>query len=224
MKTSIAGLCIATLGLVGGSNAHAAAALISEGFNNVATLGPSGWLAGNFSSPAGSTGWFQGNAGPFNAQSGPANSYIAANFNNGVSGGNIENWLVTPVFSTTSNGFLNFYTRTDELLGLFGDSLEVRFNATGSTNLADFVTVLTVNGSQAVDGYPDIWTDFTTTWAGTGGATQGRYAFVYRVDSTDSANFIGIDSVTVALPEPASLALVLGALGGVGFASRRRKA
>ncbi|MFN3304426.1 MAG: choice-of-anchor J domain-containing protein [Roseateles sp.] len=223
MKTSIAGLCLATLGLVGGS-AQAAATLISEGFDNLGTLGGSGWLAGNFSTPVGSTGWFQGNAGPFAAHSGPANSYIAANFNNGVSGGSISNWLVTPVFSTTSNGFLSFFTRTDELLGLFGDSLEVRFNATGSTNLADFVTVLTVNGNQDVDGYPDGWTEFSTSWAGTGGATQGRYAFVYRVDNADNANFIGIDTVTVALPEPASMALVLGALGGLGFASRRRKA
>lgn len=223
MKTSIAGLCLATLGLVGGS-AQAAATLISEGFDNLGTLGGSGWLAGNFSAPAGSTGWFQGNSGAFGGHSGGATSYIAANFNNAAPGGTIYNWLVTPTFSTTYNGVLSFFTRTDELLGLFGDRLEVRFNGTGSTNLADFVTVLSINGNQDVDGYPDNWTEFSTSWAGTGGATLGRYAFVYSVSDSNNANYIGIDTVTVALPEPASLALVLGALGGLGFASRRRKA
>lgn len=223
MKTSLVGLCLATLALAGGS-AHAGPALISEGFNNVNTLAASGWIRTNQSTPVGSTGWFQGNAGPFDAHSGAANSYIGANFNNAGLGGSIANWLITPVFSTTANGYLSFFTRTDELLGIFGDSLEVRFNGTGSTNLADFSTVLTVNGGQEVDGYPDTWTQFTTGWAGTGAATQGRFAFVYRVNDSNNANYIGIDTVTVALPEPASLALVLGALGAVGFASRRRKA
>lgn len=223
MKTSIAGLCFAALGLVGAA-AHAAPTQINEGFDSVAGLAAAGWIRTNQSSPTGSTGWYQGNAGVFPAQAGAANSYIGANFNNATAGGSIANWLITPVFDTSANGFLSFYTRTDELLGIFGDSLEVRFNSTGSTVLADFTTVLSVNGSQAVDGYPDGWTEFTTNWAGTGSATQGRYAFVYRVSDSNNANTIGIDSVTVALPEPASLALVLVALGGLGFASRRRNA
>lgn len=222
MKTRILPLCIAALGLAAGS-AQAAATLISEGFDNVAGLTASGWVKNNQSSPVGQIGWFQGDTGVLDAQSGAADSYIGANFNNARTGGSIANWLITPTFSTESNGFLSFFTRTDGLWGAFGDSLEVRFNDTGSTNLADFKTVvLSVNGSQAIDGYPDSWTEYGANWSGTGAATQGRFAFVYRVNGTDNANYIGIDTVTVGLPEPASFALVGAALGGLAFARRRK--
>ncbi len=223
MKTLIVPLCIAALGLAASADAQAGPALISEGFDNVADLAAKGWIQTNQSSPAGTTGWFQGNPGVLGAQSGTANSYIGANYRNAASGGSIANWLITPTFSTTANGVMSFFARTDMLLGLFSDSLEVRFNGTGSTNLADFSTlVLSINGTQAIDGFPDSWTQFTAGWAGTGGTTQGRFAFVYSVANADSANYIGIDSVSVNLPEPASFALVGAALAGLAFARRRK--
>src|SRR6478609_2463871 len=53
--------------------------LLSEGFNNVASLGAAGWVFTNASTPVGQS-WFQGNSGIFAAQSGAATSYAAANF------------------------------------------------------------------------------------------------------------------------------------------------
>ena len=58
------------------------AALLSEGFNNVGTLAGSGWVMTNLSTAGGTTGWYQGETSVFSAQAGPADSYIAANYNN----------------------------------------------------------------------------------------------------------------------------------------------
>ncbi len=45
---------------------------VDENFDDISTLGASGWSMVNNSSPAGETGWFQGNSGIFEAQSGAA--------------------------------------------------------------------------------------------------------------------------------------------------------
>ena len=60
------------------------AATLSEGFDTVL---PAGWTAKNNSVPIGTTNWFQGNATVFGSQSGAANSYIGANFNNTAGAG-----------------------------------------------------------------------------------------------------------------------------------------
>ena len=84
---------------VGASVAANATPVFSESFDSVAGLGALGWLQTNNSSPAGETGWFQGNSGVFASQSGAADSYIAANFLNAGFGGNVDNWLITPLIS-----------------------------------------------------------------------------------------------------------------------------
>ena len=48
-----------------------AAPLLSEGFDNIATLPASGWVLQNNSSPPGMTSWFQGDPALFPAPSGP---------------------------------------------------------------------------------------------------------------------------------------------------------
>src|ERR1700690_2848835 len=70
---------------------------VVENFDDINTLAGSGWVMTNNSSPIGTTGWFQGNTAVFDAQAGPPDAYIAANFNNAAFGGNISNWLMTPV-------------------------------------------------------------------------------------------------------------------------------
>jgi hypothetical protein len=45
-----------------------------RGFDNISTLAGSGWTLVNNSSPAGLTGWFQGNSGVFNSQAGAPDS------------------------------------------------------------------------------------------------------------------------------------------------------
>ncbi len=51
-------------------------------FENISSLPTEGWVSINDSTVVGGTGWFQGNAGVFSAQSGTPTSYIAANFYN----------------------------------------------------------------------------------------------------------------------------------------------
>ena len=103
------------------------AVLLSENFDNIATITGSGWVMTNNSAPAGTTNWFQGDPSVFNSEAGAANAYIAANLNNAAAGGDISNWLLTPNV-TVNNGFvLSFYTRTDTG-SPFPDRLQVRLS------------------------------------------------------------------------------------------------
>ncbi|MCM3875354.1 MAG: choice-of-anchor J domain-containing protein, partial [Thermoanaerobaculia bacterium] len=81
-----------------GSNI-ASAQPLTENFDSVAGLGAAGWVLTNNSNPAGTTGWFQGNAAAFSAQGGASGSYVAANLNGATFGGNISNWLITPTLA-----------------------------------------------------------------------------------------------------------------------------
>lgn len=197
--------------------------VLSEGFNNVANLGAAGWVQTNQSTAGGSTAWFQGETAVFTAQAGAPESYIAANFNNAPSGGAIKNWLITPMFSFDIAAKLDFWTRT-ETGSPFADRLEVYFNPTGSTNLADFTTLLlSINPLESSGGYVDAWTAMSVLMGGAGG--KGRVAFVYDVSNADDANYIGIDTVRVsAVPEPGTAALFLIALAGAAGISRRKQA
>ncbi len=132
-------------------------ATITEAFDTVAGTSTNGcvtgWTCSNLSSPAGATSWFQGSnvaaSGPFDAQAGAANAYIAANFNNTGSTGTISNWLLTPQVSFGTGATLSFWTRTVSP-SAFADRLEVRISTNGastnvgatSTSVGDFTTVV----------------------------------------------------------------------------------
>src|SRR5262249_12296933 len=82
-------LLVAGARLAAASEASATTVLL-ENFDNAATLAPNGWAIANNSAPAGTTDWFQGTPAVFSAQSGAANSYVAANFEAAGFGGNIS--------------------------------------------------------------------------------------------------------------------------------------
>jgi PEP-CTERM motif len=221
---------IATLILASASHASATTVL-SENFDNVANLVPNGWKIVNNSAPAGTTDWFQGNPAIFTAQSGAPNSYVAANFEAAGFGGNISDWLISPMLTLHNTDVISFWTRTEVNPAAFPDRLELRLSLSGaSTNVGssdssvgDFSTVLlTVNSGLTTTGYPGGWALFSATISGLGGATDGRFAFRYTVpDTSVNGDYIGIDTVRVtAVPEPTTLGLV--AFGMLAAARARR--
>jgi hypothetical protein len=203
--------------LIAGSSAAFAGPIItfSEGFDDVTALAGSGWLQVNNSTPGGETGWFQGNSGVFAAESGAADSYIAANFLNAGFGGNIDNWLITPVLSLYEGSVVSFSARTNG--GFPGDNLEV-LASLGSSNLADFFSL----GAITSDNFPIDWKAFSLL---SSSAVDVRLAFRYLVfDTAANGDYIGIDSFEVAaVPEPGTIALFGAALLMMTFAIRRRR-
>lgn len=207
----------------------ALSASIIENFDDISTLTANGWVLTNNSNPLGVSGWFQGNPDIFPAQFGPPESYIGANFNNAAFGGNISNWLLTPVVSMSDYLRLTFYTRTEPNAPA-PDRLEVRLSTNGSssfvgttdTSVGDFVDLLlTINPTMAIGGYPEAWTQYVIDIPGQGLGVSGRLAFRYWVTDTSlNADYIGIDTVTLeSIPEPMTL-VTLGT-GILGIATRR---
>jgi hypothetical protein len=211
----IAKICSA-LALAGLASSSYAVNLVSEGFDDITSLSGNGWVLANVSSPSAGTPWFQGdNTTAFTAQSGADNSYIASNFTAAPPGGFIDNFLITPYFSLASDVTLTFYARADVIDG-FSDTFAL---LAGTTTLgsSEVVTEL-IHPTVATGGD---WTMYTVTLAGQGGGAVGRFAFEYFGDA-DTSNYIGLDTVTVAVPEPETYALM--ALGLAALALRRRKA
>jgi hypothetical protein len=223
---------VAVVMLTVGSAAQAGV-VFTEGFDDITTLAAAGWTFTNNSSPLGSTGFFQGNPAVFGAQSGAADSYVAANFLNAEFGGNISNWLISPTFTLFDGETLSFFTR-GEAAGI-ADRLEVRFSYAGDStdvgttadSVGDFSGVLTtINANLDPFGYPSDWTMFKVVFSGITDpkGVLGRFAFRYSVpDTSVNANFIGIDSLTLTVPEPGTLAL-FGLALTLGFAWRGRGA
>jgi len=168
--------------------------------------------------------------GPANAQSGAADSYIAANFNAAGFGGNISDWLITPEITLSNGMTLTFFTRT-EPFAFPGDTLEVRLSTNGASadvgatdsSVGDFSTLLLAVGTT-IDGYPSDWTGYTVTINGLGSSADGRIGFRYSVtDTSANGDYIGIDSVNVKTPEPATLALLMFGLAAIGVRKLRHR-
>jgi len=215
------------------ANAAIAQPLV-ENFDSVAGLGAAGWVMTNNSSPAGSTGWFQGNTAVFTSQGGAAGSYAASNLNGATFGGNISNWLISPSLTNLENGVvLTFYTRTESVAPA-ADRLEVRLSTNGTsanvgatdTSVGDFTTLLlAVNPSLTVGGYPSAWTLFTVTLSGLPpGPSTGRIAFRHFVpDSSTAGDTIGLDTLNIAAftcPPPPPLVMNAPSIVGEGSPNR----
>jgi hypothetical protein len=188
----------------------------SEGFDDVTALAGAGWLTPNYSTAGGEQpGWFQGNAGIFGSDSGADDSYIAANYLGAPSGGNIDNWLITPLFAVSDSSTIKFATRTN---GAYADNLEVLWSLGGS-NIGDFMSLGSLTGSN----FPIVWDDVNLVAYGL--QQDIRLAFRYLItDTSVNGDYIGIDSFEVrAVPEPGTIALFAAAFAMMIVAMRRRR-
>jgi len=203
--------------LLAGSASANAALLFSEGFDDVGALGSAGWLTGNFGTPGGEAPtWFQGNTGVFDAQAGAADSYVASNYLSAGFGGNVDNWLVTPLISAFTGTVVTFSTRTAG--GLPGDNLELLYNNVGSNLLSDYVSLGVISSAD----YPTDWTAFDFTYSGVN--SNVRFAFRYTVtDTSANGDYIGIDSLSVNVPEPGTMLLLGSGLLLMPLSLRRRR-
>lgn len=199
------------------ASAHAETSLLNEGFDDITTLAGSGWLLNNKSVPPGLP-WFQGAQSVFAAKTGAEDSYIASNFEASDAGSAINNWMVSPTFSTASAGYVSFYARaaidTDPA---FFDSLSFGLHFGSSAETSAFTSLVSVT---PVAGN---WTKYTLSFGGQGAGSVGRFAINY-FGSPDEANYVGIDSISVtAVPESATWFSMATGLGCMAFALRRRK-
>lgn len=207
----------------------ASAASLTEGFD---TGVPVGWTVKNNSVPVGTIAWFQGGSGTtFAGHQGGQTSYVGANFNSTGNVGDISDWLILPSMSFNAGDVLSFYTRT-ATNSSWADRLEVRFSATGGTDVGNdansvgtFTTLLlSINPDLGASGYPQAWTQYSVALDA---AANGAIAFRYFVPdggaSGSNSNYIGVDtlSITAAVPEPTTYGLMALGLGLIGL--RRRK-
>ena len=202
--------------LLATAGAHAAP-LLTEGFDDVGTLAAAGWIQTNVNpDPATSIGWFQGQDYIFPSHSGASSSYIASNYSAAPAGTTLDNWLISPTFSTAQAGTVTFWLRGAADLGTT-DTVRVGFSSGGSAT-GDFTV------GNAITAVGD-WTEYTASFAAGGAGSTARFAIEYTGDD-DAADYIGIDDVRVdaagVVPEPSTW-LMLG-MGVLGLAGLRRRA
>jgi PEP-CTERM motif len=232
-----AAIAVACSLFIGAPFAAAQPANLTEDFDDIATLVPSGWFLQNNSTPGGLTNWFQGNTTTFPPHTGIG--YLAANFDNTTGNNTISNWAATPTLTIGNGTVFRFFTRSVDVPPFFGDRLQVRMSTNGAstdvgtspTDVGDFTRLLLdINAAYISTGYPMSWTQFTVTVSGLPNTTTGRFAFRYFVENGGplgtNSNYIGIDTLTVVgVPEPTSLALLgISAIGGMIWRRRRTKA
>jgi hypothetical protein len=227
--------------------------LLTENFtvgnNSVAQLQGRGWVLVNNSDQAVPPGG--ADTGPWGPgltllnppPSGPDGSYWASDFratgNLTTTGGTLSDWLLTPVVPITNGTTLTFFTRRADPEDA-PERMQIRFstagastsvgtndaNATGGDFAGSSQLLLELNPTQAPNGYPSPWQQFTLTVTGVPGLTTGRFAFRHFVLNAGlnapNADVVGLDSVSiVGVPEPASWVLT-GLAAAVGWVRWRR--
>jgi hypothetical protein len=190
-----------------------ASVLLTQNFNSI----PADWIQTKAGTAGGAipAAWFQGDQTQFSAHGVDANGYLASNFNTAPVGGTLDNWLISPVFSTEFAVSVSVWMRAMNDDG-FSDTAAFGFS-TGSSAIADFVVnpVFTV----AKDG----WTLYNVTMAAQGAGSTGRFAIEYT-GLADFSNYIGVDDLGIeTIPEPASIFIMGAGVFGLVAARRRRQ-
>jgi len=178
----------------------------TEDFDNVANLTANGWFFQNNSQPIGSTAYYQGSTLVFNSYNGAANSYMAANYNNGSGTATISDWAVMPNVIIRNGDIFTFRTRK-AAPDQYPDRLQLRMSTNGAstnvgtlaTDVGDFTTLLLeINPTLITGVYPVTWTLYTVTISGLSAPTSGRFAFRYFVTNGgpngSNSDYIGIDN------------------------------
>ena len=189
--------------------------VFTENFTSPFNPTASGWLQQNNSIPLGTGAWFQGNGAVFVAYNGGSNDYFACNYLSQGSGpGGISNFLITPTVNLVNGAVFKFFTRTKNPGAVvFPDRLQLLMSqgsgtgaiSSGTSAVGTFTNVLLdINPNLTSGGYPVFWSGYTATVTGVTGTVVGRFAFRYFVSnagtSGTNSDYIGIDSVTYAMP------------------------
>jgi hypothetical protein len=206
---------LAAMALAGVAMTAQAGIAVQEGFENVYGLAAKGWVFTNASTPVGfPTTWSQGDQTIFSAQSGSPGSFAAASYGNAGAGGTLNNWLITPDFYAVNDVKVTFWLNADAYPGT-SDQLAFGYS-TGSSATSDFIMSAPVTVSTGG------WTEYTYTINGLGDGGHARFAVAY-VGAADTANYVGLDSLTVDVPEPTSALLFAAGVLGLGAVRRRQR-
>jgi hypothetical protein len=210
--------------------------VLTENFDSLASMVSNGWLVVNHSQPVGGTSWYQGDGGIFPAHDGAANSFVMADFMNTGATGTISTWLITPEIPLDVDVLVSFYSR--QLANNWADRMQVRMSTAGSSadvgaTSADTGVftelLLDINAAQTASGYPATWTRFEVNTGAHSFGTTGRLAFRYYLTGAGSCTsctgyYMGVDSLDVSTPEPATIGLTAAGILLVGLRLRKRQA
>lgn len=178
---------------------------------------PAGWTMTNQSNPVGTATWFRGNTAALTSYNGPADGYIAVNYQSGAGVSNLSNWLMTPSRTVQNGDEVSFYTRVPG--SQYPDRMELRMstsgdssvNPSGSTGLGSFTTLCaSVNQNLTVGGYPTTWTKITYVVSGLSGQVACKFALRYNVTGGGTGNnsdYVGVDAFQIKRPVNNDLSL-----------------